>query len=277
MQPPWQPQTPAPAQFTPGPGAPEGVSSLRAVKAVFEDANWKNNVLIGLLLMIIPIVGPIAFSGWMCEVQQRLVRRHPNPIAKLDFADFGELIKRGLPVFLTSLIITLPVLFVVYALVGGAVFAAFAAGAATNEPLVSFAVIGVGGVVVIVLSLLLGVLINAAHTRAELTEELGQALSFGKVMSYSKATAGQVLVKNFTFMFLAMGIMLLGALACYIGMYPAIAVIQIAAMHLRNQIYMDYLSKGGEPIEMKPPQLLPSEARLQQQQQQPAGAWGGGY
>lgn len=277
MQPPWQPQTPAPAQFTPGPGAPEGVSSLRAVKAVFEDANWKNNVLLGLLLMIIPIVGPIAFSGWMCEVQQRLVRRHPNPIAKLDFADFGELIKRGLPVFLTSLIIMLPVMFLVYAFMGGAAFAAFAAGAATNEPLIAIAVGVVVGLIALVLSLLLGVVINAAHTRAELTEELGQALSFGKVMSYSKATAGQVLVKNFTFMFLAMGIMLLGALACYIGMYPAIAVIQIAAMHLRNQIYMDYLSKGGEPIEMKPPQLLPSEARLQQQQQQPAGAWGGGY
>lgn len=274
MQPQWQPQLPAPAELTPGPAVGEGVSSIRAVKAVFEDANWKNNVLIGLLLMLIPIVGPIAFSGWMCEVQQRLVRRHPNPIAKLDFADFGELIKRGLPVFLTSLIITMPVLFLAYAFVGGSVFAAFAVAAATGEPLAAIAVGALLGIIAIVLSLLLGVVINAAHTRAELTEELGQALSFGKVMSYSKATAGQVIVKNFTFMFIAIGIMLLGALACYIGMYPAIAVIQIAAMHLRNQVYVDYLSKGGEPIEMKPPQVLPSEARLQQQ---PAGAWGAGY
>ena len=71
-------------------------------------------------------------------------------------------------------------------------------------------------------------------------------------------------------MFVAIGIVLLGVLACYVGLYPAIAVLQIAAMHLRNQIYLDHLARGGEPIVLKEPQVLQSEARLQQQ----AGAWG---
>jgi len=268
MQPPWQPAQPN--QLAPGPGASEGVSALRAVKAVFEDPNWKNNVLIGLVFMIIPIVGPIALSGWMCEVQQRLVRRHPNPIPKIDFGDFGDFIKRGLPVFLAQLIISIPVMMLAYLFMGGAALAAVGAGAATDEPLVAIAVGIVTGIIALVILLALGVLVNAVHTRAELTEDLGQALSFGAVLSYAKATAGQVIVKNFTFMFVAFGIVLLGVLACYIGLYPAIAVLQIAAMHLRNQIYLDHLARGGEPIVLKEPQVLQSEARLQQQ----AGAWG---
>jgi len=262
---------PAPAQpLTPGPGVSEGVSALGAVKAVFADANWKNNVLMGLVMMIIPIVGPIVLAGWMCEVQQRLVRRHPNPIAKLDFGDFGELLKRGVPVFLTQLIVTIPILFLTYGLMGGVAFAAIGAGAATDEPLVAVAAGSVAGIIALVVLLALGVIVNAAHTRAELTEDLGQALSFGKLMSYSKATAGRVIVKNFFFMWIAIGIVLIGLVMCYIGVYPAAAVLQIAAMHLRNQIYLDYVARGGEPIELKPPQVLPSEARLQPQQ----GAWG---
>jgi hypothetical protein len=48
-------------------------------------------------------------------------------------------------------------------------------------------------------------------------------------------------------------------LMCYIGLYPAIAVLQIAAFHQRRQIYAWYLTQGGEPIQMKDPQPLQSE------------------
>jgi small-conductance mechanosensitive channel len=247
--------------LSPGPGATEGVSALRAVKAVFGDENVKTNVLLGIVFMLIPIVGPMALSGWMCEVHQRLLRRHPNPMPKIDFNDFGEYIKRGIPVFLTSLLVTVPVLFVVYAVMGAGAFAVFAGIAATGEPLVG---IGIGAVMFIVLmlfSLALGVIVNAVHTRAELTEDFGESMKMGKLMAYSKATFGTVVVKNISFMFIAFGIVLVGILLCYLGLYPAIVVVQIAAMHLRHQIYVDYLAKGGEQIPLKAPQALPSEAR----------------
>jgi hypothetical protein len=264
MQPPWQPQLPqaAPAEYlSPGPSHEAGVSALRAVKAVFADQNIKNNLLIGIVFMLIPIVGPLAMSGWMCEAHQRLLRRHPNPMPKIDFGDFGDYIKRGLPVFLSSLIITLPVIFIAYVVMGGAAFATFAAVAATGEPLVGILVGAISGIVALLVLFALGVVINAAHTRAELTEDLGEALKLGQIMSYSKATFGQVLLKNITFGFIAFCLILVGILLCYLGLYPAIVVVQIAAMHLRYQIYSDYLARGGEPITLKPPQTLPSEAR----------------
>jgi hypothetical protein len=266
QQNPWQVQAAAQAEYvTPGPADAGGVSALGAVSAVWNDPNFKTNVLLGLVLMLIPVVGPIALSGWMCEAHQRLLRRHPNPMPKIDFGDFVDYIKRGLAVFLSSLVVTLPIFLVAYALAFGAGFGAFAVTAATHEPLAGVAVGLVAGVILIAVSLLLSTVVNAVHTRAELTEDFGKALSFGKVMSYAKATAGTVIVKNLAFMFIAVGIALVGLLLCYFGIYPAAVLIQIAAMHLRYQIYADYLAKGGEPIEVKAPQQLASEASAQPQ------------
>ncbi|MBK7586341.1 MAG: DUF4013 domain-containing protein [Myxococcales bacterium] len=264
MQPPWQPQVPnaVPAQFaSPYPDEGDGVSAIRAVKAVFADPNLKNNLLLGIVFMVIPIVGPIALSGWMCECHQRLIRRHPNPLPKIDFSDFGEYIKRGLTVFLVSLIITMPVLLIAYVIMGAAGAAVYVSIAATGEPIVAILV----GLVVGLFGLLglfaLNVVVNAAHTRAELTEDFSEALKLGKILSYSRITFGTVIVKNITFGFIAFGMVLIGILLCYLGLYPAIVVIQIAALHLRYQVYRDYLNRGGEEITLKAPQQLPSEAR----------------
>jgi len=264
MQPPWHRELPNAAQaeyLSPGPGGSQGVSAWRAVKAVFEDQNMKTNVLLGIVFMLIPIVGPIALNGWMCESHQRLLRRHPNPMPKIDFNDFGEYIKRGLAVFLASLLITLPVIFLTYVLMGGTAFAVFGTIAATDEPLIGLAVGLVVGIVAFIGMLALSVLVNAVHTRAELTEDVGESLKLGKVLGYAKATFGTVLIKNISFMLIAFVMVLIGILLCYLGLYPAIVVVQIAAMHLRYQIYSDYLAKGGEEIPLKPPQPLPSEAR----------------
>jgi hypothetical protein len=50
-----------------------------------------------------------------------------------------------------------------------------------------------------------------------------------------------------------------GYCLCVVGVYAAAAVIVMARMHLRWQIYRHYLARGGEPIPVKPAQALPSE------------------
>lgn len=256
---PLAPPPPPPGPLTPGPSQPRTISPLGAVRFVFEGPDWKNNMLLGSVLMLIPIAGPICFCGWMAEAHQRLVRRHPQPLPKFDFSDFGHYLSRGVMVFLVNLVMTLPFLMVFYALLIGVVFGAIAIGAATDEPLAAVAVGGVAGLFTFLIMIAVSSVMNAAMTRAELTEDFGKSLNFGPMLGYARSTFARFFVKQLVFGLIGAGIILLGALACYIGMYPALFVLQAASMHLRWQLYDDHVGRGGEPIELKPPQWLPSE------------------
>jgi hypothetical protein len=107
---------------------------------------------------------------------------------------------------------------------------------------------------------LMGLLMNTTQTRAELTESFGDALSPRGVLGYLRMTWLQVLVRGLVFSLVAFGIMLAGMALLCVGMYPAAVVVQIASTHLRWQIYRYHVTRGGEPISIKEPQAVPSEA-----------------
>jgi hypothetical protein len=258
MQPPWSPEAAVPAYLTPGPDETD-VSSVESFRQVFQDPEWKTNVLLALVLMMIPIVGPIALGGWMCEAHQRFIRKHPRPIPKIDFSDFGDYIKRGLPTFLSGLLIGIPIYLLSYVFIGGAVIAGVVVANVTGEPLAGAAVGLLACLIAMLVMIAFSAVLNAVHTRAELTEEFSLAIKLGDVMAYTKRTFGKWLWKSISFTFLTFGVVIIGMLMCYIGLYPAIAVLQIAAFHQRRQIYAWYLTQGGEPIQMKDPQPLQSE------------------
>ncbi|HEY6559713.1 MAG TPA: DUF4013 domain-containing protein [Polyangiaceae bacterium] len=260
-----QPAVAAAAQPGAMPGPAPGISVIGGVKFAFESPDWKTNLLFAMVLSLIPIAGPLALSGWMAETHQRLVRRHPQPMPKFDFGDFVHYLGRGVPVFLVGLVAALPIGIGFGVVIVAAALAGVLAGAGTQvDSLVMIAVWIAAGFCSLVCWLVMSVLLNAAQTRAELTEDFGQALNLGKVWAYARATWATVLVKNLIFALVAFGILVIGMLLCYIGLYPAIAVIQMAAAHLRWQIYEHYLREGGEPIALKPPQWLPSDAQRYQ-------------
>jgi hypothetical protein len=100
-------------------------------------------------------------------------------------------------------------------------------------------------------SLVSGVLLSAAVTRAELTEDFGESLKFGALWDYFRRTWKDALLSSFVFGLLAVPLVLLGMMLCFVGMYFAIVLLQVAAMHLRWQIYEVYLARGGAPIPVK--------------------------
>jgi hypothetical protein len=257
--PPAAPLAPPQQNITPGPSQPRPISPLAAIRFVFEDAQWKQNMLMGTVLMLIPLVGPICFSGWMCETHQRLVRRHPQPMPKFDFSDFTHYLTRGVMPFLVGFVLSFPLIIVLYVVIAAVTFGSLAVNAATGDTLITVAVAVGGSLIAIMIWLCLAAVLNAATTRAELTEDFGRSLSFGPMFDYTRSTFTRFVVKMIVFGFLGFGIIMLGALACYIGLYPAAFVIQVASMHLRWQMYDDHVGRGGDPIELKPPQWVPSE------------------
>jgi hypothetical protein len=240
------------------------VSAMEAIKFAFSTPDWTMNLLLGLVFMVIPVVGPLALQGWHAEIHQRLVRRHPQPIPKLDFSDFMHYLERGLGPFVVNLALMVPLFIVVYAFMFIAGFASVGIGRAANEPaliMVVLAIASLGGAAMI---FFFSVLVNAAMTRVELTEAIGPSLSPGPMFSYGKRIWAKFFVATLVFGLLATGLIILGMLLCFIGVYPVTVALQLGSLHLRWQLYENQLAQGGESIPVKAPVQLPSEARMHQ-------------
>lgn len=265
MQPPYSPEAVPFAQPAPPADSEQReVSVIAAVRFAFEgEAAWVNLLWAALLYFstqFVPLLGLIVLQGWLAEVHRRLVRRHANSYVKFDFADFSPYLSRGVAPFVVSFLSMLPLVAIGVAFVLVAVLVSVAAQGTGGdaEPWL----LAIGGLAVLAgvpLGLLFLVLVNAAVTRAELSGDIGKSLAPGAVWAYSRATFRVVLVKTLLLALLALALGLVGLLACFVGAFVAVSAVMIAHMHLRWQIYNEYLLKGGAPIELAPQELLKSE------------------
>lgn len=266
MHDPWQQHVagaPPPGGSAPAiPTYARSVSPMEAIKFAFSTPDWTMNLLLGLVFTVIPVVGPLALAGWHAEIHQRLVRRHPQPIPKLDFGDFMHYLERGLGPFVVNLALTLPLIFVTYFFMFIAGFASVGLGRATNEPALAMVVLVVSLFGAAGMLFFFSVMLNAALTRVELTEAIGPSLAPGPMFAYGRRIWAKFFVATLGFSFLAWGLLMGGLLLCGVGMYAALVAVQLGSLHLRWQLYEQQLAQGGETIPLKPPVQLPSEARM---------------
>jgi hypothetical protein len=259
----------APAADTTGAPPPPGrVSVLDALRFVTSQPGWTMNVVYALLALFVPVVGPLVFIGWQAEMMQRLVRRHPHPVPPLDVDDALHYLMRGLAPFVVTLAFQVPfflfLYFLVFGMAGGAAIVLDATGSegAAWGVGIGFALVG------FVVWAYGSALVNAAHTRAELVEDFGEGFAMGKIFRYANKTWLKHLGVMLVFGLIGLGMGMLGLLVFFVGVYFVAAFLQLAAVHLRWQMYEWAVARGAEPITPKAPQWLPSEAKRAQ-----AEAW----
>jgi len=232
---------------------------LEAVRFPFQGPDWTHNMLLGSVFVIIPLVGPLALGGWMCEVLQRLERGHPRPVPKLDFRDFGHYLGRGVAPFVAGLVLGMLCAFLwmggfIVALGGGLLVSS-----ASENALLAGVFYGLGGILCLVGLAAAAIIGHPAMLRAELTEKIGEGLALGKLFRFARIAWWQILYRTFLLTCLSVPLALGGYCLCLVGVYAAMVVIVMANAHLRWQIYRYYLARGGEPIAVKPAEALPSE------------------
>lgn len=207
----------------------------------------RSNGLVSLLLatvcLLIPAIGPIVLLGYQAKVAERLIR-DPNLRAhpRFDFDQFVDYLTRGVWPFVISLLISLASVVVVI-LPAVAIVAATAAA----DMLVVGAI--VAAVILVVGTFGTAMVAWPWGLYAELTARFDLPGGWRFVKDFWSLLGVRAFLSILAFWLLGSLVGLLGMLACFVGVYPASIVVQMAGQHLLVQHYLLYLEAGGTPID----------------------------
>ena len=228
---------------------------MEAYNYIFAHPEWTMNVLLAAVCSLIPVVGNIVLLGYQYEIVEAMHRFPGQLYPKFDFNRFAPYLMRGVWPFLVNLIVSvllqIPIQCGNFALMGMSA----AAGQGGGNDAAGVA-IGVGFLVfmlfVIVLSIAAGLAMFPMLLRAGLSQDFAQAFKFAWIQDFIVKMWLEMVLMMLFLMATGMAVAMLGLLACCIGIIPAAVIIMMASAHLMGQLYMLYLSRGGEPIPLKP-------------------------
>lgn len=82
----------------------------KAFTFIFDDERWFDKLIVPILVSLIPVVGGLAFTGYILRTIKNVIQNEVNPLP--DF-EFGEDLSRGFRLFLIGLVYSLPIILVV--------------------------------------------------------------------------------------------------------------------------------------------------------------------
>jgi hypothetical protein len=102
-----------------------------------------------------------------------------------------------------------------------------------------------------VMSVLMTLVVTPLTIRAGLTQDFRASFDVAWIKDFIRRMWIETLLTQLFLM--AVGILSasLGLLACLVGILPAIAFVSLVQGHLFLQLYQLYLTRGGEPIQLK--------------------------
>jgi hypothetical protein len=241
-------------------GQDQRVRYWAAYQFAFSSPNGWKNLLIGGVAMLVPILGPVVFMGYLCDVlaprplDDASGRLDESPRAAgaaygdFDFSRFSQYLERGIWPFLATLVAGL-VMLPLYLL---AMAPAIIAGAANFR--------GPAAVLAFFASFVLSLAVAAAgllimvplSVRAAMLMEFRPTFDSQWVRDFAARTWRETVIAMLFLIVTGFPLAIVGYLLCLVGVYPAMALLTVAQWHLHFQLYHLYVSRGGAPVPIKP-------------------------
>jgi hypothetical protein len=200
---------------------------------VFEDKNWIEKILIGGILMLIPILGPILMLGYSVELVRNVRKHEMEPLPRWD--NWGEKIADGFKLFIIYILWSLPLIILSMVIV---IPLAFAGNSDTGSAIASifslcfscFAFI----YAIVVWLATPGITIKFAETG-----EFSDGLKFGEILNFTKEHLGQIFVVIVVSWLIYMLAGLIGTLLCLIGLVFTMFWASLVQYHMIAQIGLE--------------------------------------
>ena len=242
------------ATFQPPKPGPVTMEYMRIYNFIFENPNWFTNLLLLALCTLIPVVGGIVILGYQFAVVESLHRRSHRSYPDFDFNRFSEYLTRGVWPFLVSLIVMVIIVPLVYVVMFAGIFLVVGIAGAVGQDW--------GGVVAAVAGVLsliayfafvfaVNLVIQPMFLAAGLSQDLGQGFNLGFVRDFASRVWKEITLLWIFTAFTGMFVVLLGYVACFVGVFLSIGVLMLAQAHGYFQLYELYLSRGGMQIPLK--------------------------
>ena len=241
-----------------------------ALSDFFKSPKWLNNLLLGGVCMLIPIIGPLVLMGWHVTVFWGRKETDKSPgFPDFDFSNTGKYLQRGIWPFLASLVPTLvlaPVMSLMMIMFIGSVVTTQTGNAHGQHsvdgfPIAMFAVLGVVGLVIFFLTALLT---HPLRVAGALAQDFAPIFNWRRMKQFIALTWLEIVVSMVFLWGVGFFLALAGMMALFVGVYFAISITLFMSVHLDYQLYQLYLQRGGEPIPASsklydgPPPLPPS-------------------
>ena len=230
---------------------------LASIQDFFKSPKWGMNMLLGAVMTLIPVAGPMVISGWQITgFWSRQTDEDPARFPDFDFQHFSKYLQRGLWPFLVSLVASIalvPVIMVVM-FVGMGILGAFASGSSPNQAKGALALVAVLVLVGLYVAFILVMMLiqTPLIIRATITQDFGAAFNLAFVKRFLGLVWWETILAMMFTMLASLGLLIVGVLACFVGIYLTVPVISYVWHHLQKQLYQLYLSRGGEPVPVSP-------------------------
>lgn len=165
----------------------------RAFSYVLDDEQWLTVILIGGLLLLVPILGPIMLTGFLLEAARNVAMGSSRPLPRWD--NFGDKFSLGISGIVIQIVYSLPAALI--AILFACLAAGLSVGAGENEGAIAGIMIALWVCLMPIMLLLTAViqpLTLAAWTRYLQTGSLGAALRVGDLLALFRANLGVWLI-----------------------------------------------------------------------------------
>ena len=228
-----------------------------SVTDFFKSPNWLMNLLLGGICLLLPIVGPMVVLGWLITGFWARQEEGFVTFPDFDFSHFGKYLERGLWPFLVFLVVLMIfsivmvpsawILMIPAMLVGG-----LSSGAEANASCFGFFAMVLMMVFFTVMICAMMLVLVPLTIRASLTQNFVKSFDVGFVKRFLALTWMQIVLSSLFVMITGTLFVCLGMIVFCVGIYFAAVLVYFSWIHLQKQLYMLYLSGGGEPVPLSP-------------------------
>lgn len=219
----------------------------------FKSPAWKNNMLLGAVAVLIPIVGPLVLFGWHITcLWARGNKNDPADFPAFNFDSFAKYLERGLWPFLVNMVASFVLVPVILILEIVPLVLLLSDRSHGNNAALLMVVIGLFFIIYLIVLALFGLVNTPLILRAIITQDFKSAFDLRFAKAFISMMWKEILAVMVFMLGVSLCMMVITVITCYIGMFFAMPVFMFSWHHLQKQLYQLYLARGGEAVPLSP-------------------------